>query len=66
MEKKRRAVLVGDRATGRGRDRRARARGRGARDGVRPAGRGPRRAGGGATTLKAETLTYKNPEAVDA
>lgn len=39
MEKKRRAVLVGDRATGRGRDRRARARGRGARDGVRPAAR---------------------------
>ena len=45
MEKKRRAVLVGDRATGRGRDRRARARGRGARDGVRPAARAARRAG---------------------
>ncbi len=57
MEKKRRAVLVGDRATGRGRDRRARARGRVARDGVRPAARAARRAGCEfpSRKLKAET-----------
>jgi len=55
MEKKRRAVLVGDRATGRGRDRRARARGRGARDGVRPAARAARRAGCESPLAKAES-----------
>ena len=42
MVDKRRAVLVGDRLTGRGRDRRARARGAAGPVGVRPDRRGPR------------------------